>query len=215
MKVFLFLFLALKLYALVIIDKPITFDKERIYLAQKYISKHYGLEVKNINITPRLIVIHWTAENDFNKSFNHFKDSSLPLDRPYLAKASTLNVSSHFLISRQGKIYRLMPENIMARHVIGLNYNAIGIENVGGEKNLNNLTSAQLQANIDLISYLKAKYKSLKYLIGHHEYTQCQDLEFWLEKDKNYQTTKYDPGDTFMSKLRSEFPSFKSCLKAK
>ncbi len=36
------------------------------------------------------------------------------------------------MVDRDGTRYRLMPETYMARHVIGLNYYSIGIENVGG-----------------------------------------------------------------------------------
>ncbi|PHR57309.1 MAG: N-acetylmuramoyl-L-alanine amidase [Arcobacter sp.] len=213
MKILLFLFLVLNLYSLDIIDKPINFDQQRLNLSQRYIFEHYGLEPKDITIEPRIIVIHWTAENDFNKSFNHFKNSILAYDRIEIRKASALNVSAHFLIAREGTIYRLMPENHMARHVIGLNYSTIAIENVGGEKNLDNLTPLQFQANIQLINYLKKKFQNIQYLIGHHEYKNCQDLSLWLEKDKNYKTLKHDPGAKFMKALRDELPNFKSCSK--
>lgn len=214
MKILLVFFLTIHLYALEIIDKPITFDEQRINLTKKYLLEHYALKVDKINITARLIVIHWTAQNDFDKSFLRFKDSTLPQDRGDIAKASALNVSSHFLIARDGKVYRLMPEHYMARHVIGLNYNAIGIENVGGKNSINNLTALQLQANIALVAYLKNKYPSINYMIGHHEYTQCESLDLWLEKDKNYRTTKYDPGKKFMQALRNKLPSLKTCAKA-
>ena len=213
MKILSFLFLAFNLYALVILDKPITFDQQRLSLSKQYISEHYGLKPPDITIVPRFIVIHWTAENDFNKSFNHFKDSTLSSGRADIKKASSLNVSAHFLIDTDGTIYRLMPENFMARHTIGLNYSSIAIENVGGENSIDNLTPLQLQANIQLVKYLKEKYQSLEYMIGHHEYTHCKDSPFWLEKDKNYITVKYDPGKPFMHKLRQSLPNFKSCSK--
>jgi len=212
-KILFFIFISLHLYALEIIEKPIVFDTQRITLSKKYINEHYGLKPKDISIIPRLIVVHWTAENDFNKSFQRFKRPTLSCDRADIRQASALNVSTHFLISRQGKVYRLMPETYMARHVIGLNYSSIAIENVGGENNENNLTPLQLQANIQLIHYLKDKYKSLEYIIGHHEYTQCESLDLWLEKDKDYKTEKHDPGKLFMRKIRHEFPNFKTCSK--
>ena len=63
-----------------------------------------------------------------------------------------------------------MSENWMARHVIGLNYSSIGVENVGGKGNkVDDLTKAQRQANLDLIRYLRYKYPSMQYLIGHNE----------------------------------------------
>ena len=212
MKYLVFL-LALNLSALSIIDKPIHFNKERIELTKAYILEHYGLTVQNIKIKPRIITIHWTGMNDFNISYNRFINSSLPADRTDIHKASALNVSTHFMISRNGTVYRLMDETRMGRHTIGLNYSSIGIENVGGKDNKDNLTPSQLSANIKLIQYLQEKYNSIDYLVGHHEYTQCQDIPLWLEKNDNYRTKKHDPGIHFMNKLRMHFPALKSCNK--
>ena len=186
-----------------IIDKPIDFGKERVDMTKAYIRQHYGLKVKNITITPRIIVLHWTAEMDLKKSFNRLKPQRLLTDRKDIAKASALNVSSQFMVDRDGTIYRLMPENWMARHVIGLNYSSIGIENIGGKGNKKeDLTPAQLRSNIALVRYLKAKYPTIQYLIGHYEYRQMEGTSLWLEKDKGYRTVKNDPGKKFMSAVR-------------
>ncbi len=45
-----------------IIDKPIIFNQERIDLTKEYIREHYGFSVDSIEITPKIIVIHWTAD---------------------------------------------------------------------------------------------------------------------------------------------------------
>ncbi len=188
-----------------IIDKPIDFGPERIAMTKEYIKSHYGKTVNDITITPKIILLHWTAEMSFDKSFKRLQPQRLLTDRKDIAKASLLNVSSHFMVARDGTIYRLMPENWMARHVIGLNYSSIGIENIGGKDNkAEDLTPAQLKANIDLVYYLKAKYPSIKYLIGHHEYRQMENTSLWLEKDKGYRTVKSDPGPKFMQAVRSK-----------
>ena len=44
------------------------------------------------------------------------------------------------------------------RHIIGYNWCAIGIENVGGVNGVEDLTDAQLEANVELIKYLHKKY---------------------------------------------------------
>ena len=93
-----------------------------------------------------------------------------------------------------------MPETWMARHVIGLNHVAIGVENVGGAKKP--LTKAQLKSNIWLVEYLKTKYETIEYLIGHYEYKTFENSNLWLEKDENYRTNKIDPGVNFMKKVR-------------
>ena len=186
-----------------IIDKPIDFGEERIAMTKDYIEAHYGKTVENIEIVPKVIVLHWTAEMDFDKSFKRLQPQKLFSDRKDILKASALNVSSQFLVARDGTIYRLMPENWMARHVIGLNYSSIGVENVGGKGNkTDDLTQAQRQANKDLIRYLKDKYPTITYLIGHHEYKQMESTSLWLEKDKGYRTVKSDPGAKFMSEMR-------------
>jgi N-acetyl-anhydromuramyl-L-alanine amidase AmpD len=121
--------------------------------------------------------------------------------RADLTGASNLNVSSQFLIDRDGTIFRLLPDTTFARHVIGLNYLAIGIENIGSDAMP--LTKAQLKANEKLIRYLKRKYP-IEYVIGHHEYQNFQSTELWKEIDPNYRTIKTDPGDKFMNQLRKK-----------
>jgi len=186
-----------------IIQKPIIFKHQRKAMTKAYIKKHYDLDVKDIQITPKIIVLHWTAVMNLQDSFKRLYPQRLLTDRKDIAAASALNVSAHYLIDRDGTIYQLMPDNWMARHVIGLNYAAIGVENVGGEKNKEkDLTPEQVRANIALVKYLKAKYPTISYLIGHHEYREMEKNPLWLEKDKRYRTKKADPGVKFMRAVR-------------
>ena len=197
-------------FELQIIDKPIEFGAERIAMTKEYIKSHYGKRVNDITITPKIILLHWTAEMSFDKSFKRLQPQRLLSDRKDIVKASALNVSSHFMVARDGTIYRLMPENWMARHVIGLNYSSIGVENIGGKDNKSeDLTPAQLKANIALVKYLKAKYPSIEYVVGHHEYKQMESTSLWLEKDKGYRTVKSDPGEKFMSDVRCAVKNLK------
>jgi len=190
-------------FALKIIDKPIDFSKERIAMTKEYIKTHYGKRVNNIEIIPKIILLHWTAEMSFDKSFKRLQPQKLLSDRKDIAKASLLNVSAQFLVARDGTIYRLMPETWMARHVIGLNYSSIGVENVGGEGNKkDDLTPAQRKSNIALVKYLVAKYPTIEYLIGHHRYKQMEQTPLWLEIDNGYRTVKSDPGDKFLNDVR-------------
>lgn len=183
-----------------IVDKPVVFDDERKALTLEYLKDHYKIIQDSPTIEPQMVVVHWTVIPTLEKSYNAFKDAKLPNWRPDIAKASALNVSSQFLVDRDGTIYRLMPENFMARHVIGLNHCAIGIENVGGTEELP-LTDAQLKSNIWIVKYLKKKY-DIQYLIGHYEYTYFEDHELWLEVNDGYRTVKTDPGKKFLSDIR-------------
>jgi len=197
-SVFLLVFLLLSCKSsLTIIDKPIVFDAQREQLTLDYLRERYGLEQTTPNIVPQMIVLHWTAIEDFEKSFAAFKAPTLPNWRPDIAGVSGLNVSSQFLVDRDGTIYRLLPETTMARHTIGLNHLAIGIENVGGGAE-HPLTKKQRKANVRLVNYLAEKY-AIRYVIGHYQYTQFEDSDLWLEKSTSYRTHKIDPGPTFLN----------------
>jgi beta-N-acetylhexosaminidase len=186
-----------------IIQKPILFSQKRIELTKEYIKNHYALDVKNIDIEPKSIVLHWTSIMNFELCHERLKAEEIVAGRAYIEKAGLLNVSAHFLVNRDGTIYQLMPENLMARHTIGLNYSAIGIENIGGRDNQEeDLTPEQVEANSRLVRYLKQKYPNIEYLLGHYEYLKLQDSPLWLEKDAAYRTAKVDPGAAFMANVR-------------
>ncbi len=189
-----------------IIDRPIEFSADRDQLSLQYLSERYGLEQRAPVIMPRMIVLHWTAIPTFEASFKTFDPAFISGSRTDIQSAGNLNVSSHFLVDRDGTIYRLMPETRMARHVIGLNHSAIGVENVGGTPGTP-LTRAQLRANIWLVKHLKSKYP-VSYLIGHYEYTSFEGSTLWLEKDDSYRTIKTDPGIDFMRKVRKATKKF-------
>ena len=186
-----------------ITKKDIIFDDLRTNLTKQYIKERYNFEAESITIDPRIIVVHWTATKTSEQAFNTFKSPSLQGSRNDISYASNLNVSAHFLVDRNGQVFQLMKDNIMARHVIGLNYSSIGIENVGGIEGYP-LTNEQLISNVKLVKYLKSKYPKIDYLIGHFEYTNFENHELWLEKDSLYRTVKIDPGIEFMNKLRKD-----------
>ncbi|WP_375587020.1 peptidoglycan recognition family protein [Flagellimonas aurea] len=189
-----------------IVDIPIIFDEQRVELTKEYLFNRYELEQDTPEITPKMVVLHWTAIPSLKKSFEAFNRSTLPNWRPDLVNVSGLNVSSHFLVDQDGTIYRLMPETTMARHTIGLNHCAIGIENVGGTEGLP-LTKKQLRSNIYLVNYLASKY-DIDYVIGHQEYTLFEGHPLWLEVDDGYRTEKTDPGMDFVEKVRNATKKF-------
>ena len=69
----------------------------------------------------------------------------------------------HFLVRKDGQIYRLRPEAFVGAHAYGSNYNSIGI---CAEGNFENETMPEAQKNslIELVSYLKGKYGISKVL---------------------------------------------------
>ncbi len=180
-------------------NKPVVFDELRKKLSVEYLKERHGIIQDSATIVPRIIVLHWTAIPTLEQSFDVMNPALLPGARSGIAGASSLNVAAQFLVDRDGVIFRQLPETAFARHTIGLNYCAIGVENVGGSNAP--LTEEQLEANVALIRYLKKKY-NIEYVIGHHEYKSFIGHPLWKEKDPNYLTNKTDPGDEFMNKVR-------------
>ncbi len=191
--------------ALEIKKQPIDyFKRDRMILTKAYIESHYGITARNATIEPKIIVIHATGIDDLDATINTFMGPRLPHTRSDISNGGSLNVSVHFVVDRDGTVYQLMHERQMARHVIGLNYSSIGIENVGGVDHKEDLTPAQLKANVELIKHLTNKHEELEYLIGHYEYRCFEGDDLWLERDANYRTVKKDPGEQFMHALREE-----------
>ncbi|CEJ68099.1 N-acetyl-anhydromuranmyl-L-alanine amidase [Chryseobacterium oranimense G311] len=182
-----------------IISKPIDYSRERINLSLDYLKSHYNMVQNSPTISPKIIVLHYTAGGTVETNYKYFNRTHLESARNTLKKQSTLNVSSQFIVDRDGTVYQLMEPNLFARHTIGLNYCAIGIENIGSKSQP--LTEKQVLANAQLVRYLTKKYK-IEYLIGHSEYGTFRGSKLWKETDPNYFTVKEDPGKDFMKKVR-------------
>ena len=184
-----------------IVAKPIRFDGRRAELSVEYLRDRYRIIQSDPTIVPKMVVVHWTDVPTMEETFAVFDPVELPPARRAIGSASALNVSSQYLIDRDGTIYQLLPDTTFARHVIGLNYCAIGIENVANGSNLP-MTAAQLDANAALIRHLHREH-DIEYVIGHYEYSQFIGHPLWKEKDPDYLTEKTDPGAGFMQKLRA------------
>ncbi|MBM3454836.1 MAG: N-acetylmuramoyl-L-alanine amidase [Bacteroidetes bacterium] len=189
-----------------IISKPISYDKERINLSLEYLRERHGLIQESPTISPKIIVLHYTAGGTLTSNFNYFNPARIENSRELNKNQSHLNVSAHYLIDRGGEIYQLMEDTQFARHTIGLNYCAIGIENVGSKSQP--LTEAQVISNAKLIRHLKKKYP-IEFLIGHHEYWKFRGSNWWKESNSSYFTGKEDPGSEFMQKVRDKIKDLK------
>lgn len=176
-----------------IIDKPLPWSENRERLTREYAEMHYWLSITEI--IPQAVVVHWTAGSTWKSAYDIFYDDTLEED-------GWVNVSSQFIVDRDGTIYRLMPENKLARHAIGYNWCSIGIENVGGVGNVEDLTEEQLAANIWLIKYLREKYPTIKYVFGHYQQVEARESGLYIEKVPDYFAGKPDPGKIFMQSLK-------------
>jgi len=182
--------------------RPLPFGPERTAATLDYVRERYDdPDAESVQFVPRMVVVHWTAIPTLRATWDAFAPETLDGGRPDIAQAGRVNVSSQFLVDRDGTIYQLLPETVVARHVIGLNRAAIGIENVGGPEAP--LTDAQLRANAALVTHLAKKYPTIRYLIGHLEYTAWEGSTLWEERDPGYRTEKTDPGVDFLARLRA------------
>mgnify|MGYP000890448860 CR=1 FL=1 len=189
-----------------IIQKPISYNAERIKLSLEYLKNRHGLIQTTPTISPKIIVLHYTAGGTLKSSFNYFNNTKIEDFRVYNKNQSQLNVSAHYLIDRDGKIYQLLDDTLFARHTIGLNYCSIGIENIGSKTAP--LTDAQILANSKLIRHLKMKF-NIEYVIGHSEYGKFRKTKLWKETNPGYFTGKEDPGTIFLQKVRNNIKDLK------
>jgi N-acetyl-anhydromuramyl-L-alanine amidase AmpD len=175
-----------------IVEKFLNWTPYRENLTRKYAELHYGMSITRIE--PQAVVVHWTAGDTWESAYYTFYNET--------RGDGTVNVSSQFIIDKDGTIYQLMPENYLARHVIGYNWCAIGIENVGGVNGREDLTQQQVKSNIELIRYLRAKYPAIKYIFGHYQQVEARASGLFIENVPDYFAEKIDPGEKFMQALR-------------
>jgi N-acetylmuramoyl-L-alanine amidase len=86
--------------------------KEKHYPWNTSKNRH-GIEKESASIEPTMVVVHWTAVPTLEATFDVFNPVQLG-GRPELITASNLNVSAHFLVDRDGTIFRLLPDTTFA-----------------------------------------------------------------------------------------------------
>jgi N-acetyl-anhydromuramyl-L-alanine amidase AmpD len=182
-----------------IVDAPMAWSAERERLTLDYRHRHSDPDATDLTITPHVIVLHYTGGDSAKATRAYFDNPRIEGARKDLAKAGAVNVSAHFLVDRDVTIYRLQPETRFARHCIGLNHVAIGIENVGTNEAA--LTDAQVAADAALVRDLAARYP-ITHLLGHSEVMKFRGDPLYLERDPSYKNDKPDPGPHFMARVR-------------
>ena len=175
-------------------------SEERAALTLAYRRLHSDAAAQDLDITPRVIVLHYTGAGTASSARHTFAPARLGTSRPELARGGAVNVSAHFLVDRDGTILRLQPETRYARHCIGLNHISIGIENVGDEARWP-LTDAQIAANAALVRDLARRFP-ITHLLGHHEAASFAGHPYFVELVRGYTNTKPDPGARFMERVR-------------
>lgn len=184
-----------------VVDAPMAWSDERAALTLAYRRAHSDAAATDLTIEPRVIILHYTAGSSAKATRRYFDNVKIESSRTKLAKAGAVNVSAHFVVDRDGTIYQLQSPTRYARHCVGMNHIAIGIENVGDEDSYP-LTEAQVEANAALVRNLAAHYR-ITHLLGHHEVDEFRQHAYYVELDSTYQNTKPDPGAKFMTAVRA------------
>jgi hypothetical protein len=190
-----------------IVDAPITWSAERERLTLEYRRRHSDPAARDLVIEPRVVVLHFTGGNSVKSTRNYFDATRIEASRKELARGGAVNVSAHFLVDRDGTIYQLQPVTRFARHCIGLNHIAIGIENVGDGAKYP-LTDAQVAADAALVRKLAGEH-AITHLLGHSEVMRFRKHPYFVEREAGYRNEKDDPGDSFMSAVRAQVADLK------
>ncbi|HET7745172.1 MAG TPA: peptidoglycan recognition family protein [Gaiellaceae bacterium] len=147
-----------------IVLKPIPFGTKRRAETKAYAQRHYGLDTWRL-VHPHVIVEHYTAASTFASTYAAFSS-----DAPDPELGELPGVCAHYVIDRDGTIYRLVPTTTICRHTVGLNWTAIGIEHVGTSDHQILDDPAQLSASLRLTAWLMSRYGiQLRNVIGHSE----------------------------------------------
>ena len=111
----------------------------------------------------------------------------------------------HFLVRKDGSIYRMRPENKVGSHAYGANSDSLGIC-AEGNFETETMSSKQMNSIIELVSHLKKKY-GISIVKGHRDVgsTSCPG--------KNYPFTKIVNGAKGSASSTSSKSSGNSTIK--
>jgi N-acetylmuramoyl-L-alanine amidase len=143
---------------------PIPFGTARKRQMAAYSLEHYGEDTYVLS-NPKVIVEHYTETATAQEAYNTFAP-----DVPDSEFHELPNTCAHFLVEPNGRIDQLVPLSIRCRHTTGLNWTAVGIENVGSSDQQILDDHAQISASLRLTRWLRCRYGiALNNVIGHNE----------------------------------------------
>jgi len=157
----------------ILLGKSFAFGVNELNIINKNVSfGNYCPKTRTINA----IIVHST----FNASGGDFYDINL-----ILAQFKRYRVSSHYIIERDGKIFRLVKENNTAYHAGksqlpnrkgSVNACSIGIELVNSA--IDTPTEFQLKSLILLVKDIKKRYK-IGYVLRHSDIAPGRKTDPW------------------------------------
>ncbi len=149
-----------------IVWDPIPFGATRKAQTVAYVRRHYGSFMKPTwrLIHPHVIVIHYT-EASYGSTFNTFAN-----DVPDSELHELPATSAHFVIDAGGTIHQLVSLGTIARHTVGLNWTAIGVEHVGYSDAQVLGDRRQMSSSLHLVHWLSCRFHiQIRNVIGHAE----------------------------------------------
>jgi N-acetylmuramoyl-L-alanine amidase len=147
-----------------IVSWPLPYGAKRRAQMAAYAKRHYGVSTSALE-KPHVIVEHYTATTTARSAYNTFASNARDPELHELP-----GTCAHFLVDRDGTIYQLVKTSLMCRHTVGLNYTAIGIENVGTSDASVMGNRRQRTASVQLARWLRClKGVAVKDVIGHNE----------------------------------------------
>ena len=150
-----------------IVWDPIPFGAKRKAEMVAYVRRHYGSFLRPTwrLVDPHVIVIHYTDSSTFSSVWNTFAN-----DVPDSELHELPATCAHFVIDTNGTIYQLVSRGTMCRHTVGLNWTAIGIENVGLSDAQVMGNSRQMTGDLRLVHWLRCRFNiETGNVIGHNE----------------------------------------------
>ena len=146
---------------------PIPFGPTRRAQTTAYVRRHYGSFIKRPSwrlAHPHVIVIHYT-DASYSSTYNTFAD-----DVPDSELHELPATSAHFVVDTDGRIHQLVSLGTIARHTVGLNWTAIGVEHVGFSDAQVLDDRSQITASLRLVHWLACRYHiQVRNVIGHNE----------------------------------------------
>ena len=149
-----------------IVWDPIPFGATRKAQMVAYARRHYGSFMKPTwrLVHPHVIVIHYT-EASYTSTFNTFAN-----DVPDSELHELPATCAHFVIDTNGTIHQLVSLQTMCRHTVGLNWTAIGVEQVGYSDAQILDNHRQITASLKLVHWLACRFHiTTGNVIGHNE----------------------------------------------
>lgn len=142
-------------------DGKASKGRKKLTIVTEHVSPNYSARVPGVKIDT--IVLHNT-DGKISGSISWFKNTAS-------------RVSAHYLIARDGTIYKMVPEPKKAWHARQENSRSIGIE-IEAHQGATGMTQVQNESLVDLISDIKSRH-DIERIVCHRDVVNT-DCPKWV-----------------------------------